>query len=72
MKVTTLGIDLAKSIFRLHGVDARGVAVLRSSLPANSFCRSWRSFHHVWWEWRLVPERIFGRARWASLDPKRG
>ena len=22
MKVTTLGIDLAKSIFRLHGVDA--------------------------------------------------
>src|SRR6516162_9096189 len=28
MKVTTLGIDLAKSIFRLHGVDARGIAVL--------------------------------------------
>jgi hypothetical protein len=24
MKVRTLGIDLAKSIFRLHGVDARG------------------------------------------------
>ena len=38
MKVTTLGIDLAKSIFRLHGVDARGVAVLRNS-PASSFCR---------------------------------
>src|SRR6202049_2340900 len=32
MKVTTLGIDLAKSIFRLHGVDARGVAVLRRQL----------------------------------------
>ncbi len=29
MNVATLGIDLAKSIFRLHGVDARGVAVLR-------------------------------------------
>jgi transposase len=29
MKTTTLGIDLAKSIFRVHGVDARGVAVLR-------------------------------------------
>jgi transposase len=29
MKVTTLGIDLAKSIFRLHGVDARGAVVLR-------------------------------------------
>jgi transposase len=32
MKVTTLGIDLAKSIFRLHGVDAHGVAVLRRQL----------------------------------------
>jgi pimeloyl-ACP methyl ester carboxylesterase len=32
MKVTTLGIDPAKSIFRLHGVDTRGVAVLRRQL----------------------------------------
>ena len=31
-KCSTLGIDLAKSIFRLHGVDARGVAVLRRQL----------------------------------------
>jgi transposase len=29
MKVTTLGIDLAKSIFRVHGVDDRGTVVLR-------------------------------------------
>ena len=29
MDVATVGIDLAKSIFRLHGVDARGVVVLR-------------------------------------------
>jgi transposase len=32
MKVTTLGIDLAKSIFRIHGVDARGGLVLRRQL----------------------------------------
>ena len=32
MKLTTLRVDLAKSIFRLHGVDARGVAVLRRQL----------------------------------------
>jgi transposase len=32
MKATTLGIDLAKSTFRLHGVDARGAAVLRRQL----------------------------------------
>ena len=32
MKATTLGIDLAKSTFRLHGVDARGAVVLRRQL----------------------------------------
>ena len=32
MKVTTLGIDLAKSIFRIHGVDDKGAVVLRKQL----------------------------------------
>jgi transposase len=32
MKATTIGIDLAKSTFRLHGVDGRGVTVLRRQL----------------------------------------
>ena len=30
--VTTIGIDLAKSVFQLHGVDAEGSAVLRRQL----------------------------------------
>ena len=29
MQITTLGIDVAKHVFQLHGVDARGRAVLR-------------------------------------------
>jgi len=32
MKVTTIGIDLAKSIFQVHGVDALGKAVVRKRL----------------------------------------
>ncbi len=32
MKITTLGIDLAKNVFQLHGVDERGRAVLRKRL----------------------------------------
>jgi len=32
MEVTTVGIDLAKNVFRLHGCDARGRAVLRKQL----------------------------------------
>jgi hypothetical protein len=32
MKITTVGIDLAKNVFQLHAVDERGKAVLRKQL----------------------------------------
>lgn len=32
MEITTLGIDLAKSVFQLHGVDADGAVVLQKKL----------------------------------------
>jgi len=35
MKLTTIGIDLAKSVFQVHGVDERGKAVLKKQLKRN-------------------------------------
>jgi transposase len=32
MKITTIGIDLAKSVFQVHGADERGKTVLRKQL----------------------------------------
>ena len=32
MQITTIGIDLAKNVFRIHGADQRGKAVLRRQL----------------------------------------
>ena len=32
MKITTIGIDLAKAVFQLHGVDAQGKVVLRKQI----------------------------------------
>src|SRR5215470_12566565 len=32
MQVTTVGIDLAKNVFRLHGSDANGKPVVRKQL----------------------------------------
>ena len=32
MKITTVGIDLAKQVFQVHGVDERGKAVLKKQL----------------------------------------
>jgi len=31
-KVTTIGLDLAKNVFQVHGVDAEGTAVIRERL----------------------------------------
>ena len=35
MNITTLGIDLAKNVFQLHGTDGRGQVVLRRTLRRN-------------------------------------
>ena len=32
MQITTIGLDLAKSIFQVHGVDAEGHVVVRKAL----------------------------------------
>ena len=32
MEITTLGIDLAKSVFQLHGIDAAGEVIFRKKL----------------------------------------
>ncbi len=32
MKITTIGIDLAKNVLQAHGVDERGKTVLRKQL----------------------------------------
>lgn len=37
MNVTTIGIDIAKGVFQLHGTDARGAAVLRRRVTRGKF-----------------------------------
>ena len=32
MQITTIGLDLAKSVFQVHGIDATGQVVVRKSL----------------------------------------
>ena len=32
MNITTVGVDLAKLVFQIHGIDARGKVALRKQL----------------------------------------
>ena len=38
--VTTIGLDIAKSVFQVHGVDAAGQVIIRRQLKR---APSWRS-----------------------------
>jgi transposase len=40
MHITTLGIDVAKNVFQLHGVDARGRAVLSRRVKRNQLLQA--------------------------------
>ena len=38
MKITTIGVDLAKNVFQVHGVDERGKTMLRKQLRREQVC----------------------------------
>ncbi|MDR6376081.1 hypothetical protein J2776_002781 [Paraburkholderia caledonica] len=41
MKATTIGIDLAKNVFQLHGVDGHGKVVLKKQMKREqTACRT--------------------------------
>ena len=60
MKITTVGLDIAKRVFQLHGVDAAGKAVLRRKLQRSEVLAFFKALPPC-----LAP-RIIGRVRSGS------
>ena len=63
MEITTVGLDIAKRVFQLHGVDAAGKAVFGGSYSVPKCWRSSRLYLLVWLALRLAARRIIGRVR---------
>jgi hypothetical protein len=59
--ITTIGLDIAKSVFQVHRVG--GQVVIRRQLKAALSWRSSRSCRRVWSASRRAPRRIIGRGR---------
>ena len=49
--VTTIGLDIAKSVFQVHGVDAAGQVLIRRQLKRRAVLA------FVWLGSRLAPRR---------------
>ncbi len=71
MQVTRIGMDIAKQIFDLHGVDRRGRVVLRQRLKAGAgariFCpaQAQRGWHGSLRRGALLELPRFGGQYWA-------
>ena len=69
MKVTTIGIDLAKNVFQIHGIDQHGKAVLKKQLKRAQMAPFLSTDPHASLGWRLMAAHITGRAsckQWAT------
>ena len=56
--VTTIGLDIAKSAFQVHGIDAEGKVIIRRQLKR----RYVLAFFEKLLGSRPAPRRIIGRA----------
>jgi transposase len=59
--ITTIGLDIAKSVFQVHGVDAAGQAVVRRQLKRRQVIAFSRSCRPAWSALRRAPHPIIGR-----------
>ena len=67
--ITTIGLDIAKSVFQVHGVDAGGHVIIRRQLKRRSVLAFFRSYRRAWSTLRPALRRTIGRAssmRWVT------
>ena len=60
MQIVRIGLDLAKYVFHLHGVDEHGKVVLRKTLRRPSLRPSSQTFRPVLLGWRPRMARTIG------------
>ena len=58
--ISTSGLDIAKSVFQVHGVDAAGQVVVRRQSRRRHVWRLSRSCRHAWWASKLAHHRTIG------------
>jgi transposase len=63
MKITTVGIDLAKNVFQVHAVDERGAVVLRRQLRRDQMTAFFANLPPCVIAWRRAAALTTGRAR---------
>ena len=67
MQVTTIGLDIAKNVFQVHGIDAAEKVVVRNNFGAARCWSSSRCCRPALSAWKPAPRPIIGRVNSWSL-----
>ena len=62
MQISTIGLDIAKNVFEVHGIDAAEKVVVRKPAPTAPGAGVFQSGAARLSAWKRVPRRIIGRA----------
>jgi transposase len=60
--ITTIGLDIAKSVFQVHGINANGLVVIRRQLKRRYLLAFFEKLSPAWSALRHVPRHTIGRA----------
>jgi transposase len=60
--ITTIGLDIAKSVFQVHGIDAQGKVIIRLQLKRRYVLAFFQKFRRASLELKPAPPVIIGRA----------
>ena len=61
MQVTTIGLDIAKNVFQIHGIDATEQVVVTKRLRRGQVFRFFEDWSRAWSAWRPAPRHTTGR-----------
>jgi hypothetical protein len=61
--VTTIGLDIARSVFQVHGIDAEGNAIIRRKLTAGTLAVLLKAETEKWS--KNAPDQVV--AQWPLL-----
>ncbi len=62
-EVITIGVDLAKNVFQVHGVDAEGSVIVRRRLRRGQVLAFFKKQSPAWLVSRPAPPRTIGVGR---------
>ena len=61
MQITTIGLDIAKNVFQVHGIDAAEKVVVRKQLRRRQVLQFSRHCLLALSAWKPAPRLIIGR-----------